>query len=132
MRFVRAIAQADGLRELQTYDCKECGVAMPEAQDSQFASTAASDRAPIIGALLMVFWSALLSLNPFRIGPPRHSVEPAQVLRWSPASLGLRMPAVTQTEGIEKSLMSSIGIMGNKGGNLKREMEAPTAAVQSG
>jgi hypothetical protein len=32
--------------------CKECGVAMTEAEDSQLASTAASDRAPIIGALL--------------------------------------------------------------------------------
>jgi hypothetical protein len=40
------------LPELQTYDCKECGVAMTEADDSQLASTAASHRAPIIGALL--------------------------------------------------------------------------------
>jgi hypothetical protein len=52
MRFARAIAQADGLSELQTYDCKECGVAMTEAEDSQLASTAASDRGPIIGGLL--------------------------------------------------------------------------------
>jgi hypothetical protein len=52
MRFARAIAQADGLPELQTYDCKECGVGMTEAEDSQLASPAASDRAPIIGALL--------------------------------------------------------------------------------
>jgi hypothetical protein len=52
MRFARAIAQADGLPELQTYDCKECGVAMTEAEDSQLASAAASDRAAIIGALL--------------------------------------------------------------------------------
>jgi hypothetical protein len=37
---------------VQTYDCKECGVARTEAEDSQLASTAASDRAPIIGALL--------------------------------------------------------------------------------
>jgi hypothetical protein len=52
MGSARAIAQADGLPEFQTYDCKECGVAMTEAEDSQLASTAASDRAPIIGALL--------------------------------------------------------------------------------
>ena len=52
MWFARAIAQADGLPELQSYDCEECGVAMTEAEDSQLASTAASDRAPIIGALL--------------------------------------------------------------------------------
>jgi hypothetical protein len=51
MQFARAIPQA-GLPELQTSDCKECGVAMPRAEDSQLASTAASDRAPIIGALL--------------------------------------------------------------------------------
>ena len=51
MWFARAIAQADGLPELQTYDSEECGVAMTEAEDSQLA-TAASDRAPIIGALL--------------------------------------------------------------------------------
>jgi hypothetical protein len=52
MRFARAIAQADGLPELQTYDCKGCGVAMTEAEDSQLASPAGSVRAPIIGALL--------------------------------------------------------------------------------
>ena len=43
---------SDGLPELQTYDCKECGVAMTEAVGSQLTSTTASDRAPIIGALL--------------------------------------------------------------------------------
>ncbi len=52
MRFARAIRHADGLPELETYDCKECGVAMTEAVDSQLASTAASDRASIVGALL--------------------------------------------------------------------------------
>jgi len=51
MRFVRAISQADGLAELQTYDCKDCGVAVTEAAP-QLASTAASDRPPIIGAFL--------------------------------------------------------------------------------
>ncbi len=49
MRFAGAIRQADGLPELETYDC---GVAMTEAEDSQLASTAASDRASIIAALL--------------------------------------------------------------------------------
>ena len=52
MRFARAISQADGLAELQTYDCRECGVAVTEAADPQLASTAAADRTPIIGALL--------------------------------------------------------------------------------
>jgi hypothetical protein len=52
MRFARAIPQADGFPELHTYNCKECGVAMTEAENLQLASTAASDRAPIIGALL--------------------------------------------------------------------------------
>ena len=49
MRFARAIPQAGGLPALHTYDCRECGVAMIEAENSQLA---ASDRAPIIGALL--------------------------------------------------------------------------------
>ena len=57
MRFARAIAQADGLPELQTYDCKQCGAAMTEAEDSQLAATAASDRATIIPAL---FYHGLL------------------------------------------------------------------------
>src|SRR6185369_15246356 len=52
MRFARAISQADGLAELQTYDCKECGVAVTEAAHAQLTSTAAADRTPIIGALL--------------------------------------------------------------------------------
>jgi hypothetical protein len=52
MRFARAIPQADGLPKSQTYDCKECGVAMTEAEDSRDAFIAASDRAPIIRALL--------------------------------------------------------------------------------
>ena len=51
MRLVRAIP-ASGLPELRTYDCGQCGVAMTEADDSQLASTAASDRAPVIRALL--------------------------------------------------------------------------------
>src|SRR4029078_56893 len=62
MRFARAISQADGLAELQTYDCKECGVAVTEAADAQLTSTAAADRTPIIGALLshglLVIWNA--------------------------------------------------------------------------
>ena len=52
MRFARAISQAEGLAELQTYDCKECGVALTEAADQQLASITALDRTPIIGALL--------------------------------------------------------------------------------
>ena len=52
MRFARAISQAEGLAELQTYDCKECGVAVTEAADQQLASITASDRTPIISALL--------------------------------------------------------------------------------
>jgi transposase-like protein len=51
MRLVRAIP-ASGLPELRTYDCRQCGVAMTEADDSQLASTAASDRAPVIRVLL--------------------------------------------------------------------------------
>jgi hypothetical protein len=51
MRFARVIPRADGLPELQTNDCKECGVAMTAAQDSQLAPTAITDRATIIPAL---------------------------------------------------------------------------------
>jgi hypothetical protein len=68
MRFARAIPQADGLPELQTYDCKECGVAMTEAEDSQLASTAASDRNPIIRTLLNhCLLVSTPELQPFRI-----------------------------------------------------------------
>ncbi len=52
MRFARAVTQANGLPELRTYDCKDCGVAMTEAEESQVASTVASDRAPIVHLLL--------------------------------------------------------------------------------
>ena len=48
MRLVQAIP-ASGLPELRTYDCRQCGVAMTEADDSQLASTAG---APVIRALL--------------------------------------------------------------------------------
>jgi hypothetical protein len=51
MRLARAIP-ASGLPELRTYDCRQCGVTMTEADDSQLASTAASDRAPVIHDLL--------------------------------------------------------------------------------
>jgi hypothetical protein len=43
------------LPELQTYDCKGCGVAMTEAEDSQLAPTAASDRAPTSGGPTVYF-----------------------------------------------------------------------------
>ena len=52
MRFGRAIPEADGLPKLQTHICKECGVAVTEAEDSQLASTSALNRDPMIGALL--------------------------------------------------------------------------------
>jgi len=51
MRLVRAIP-AGGLPELRAYDCTQCGGAMTEADDSQLGSTTASDRAPVIHALL--------------------------------------------------------------------------------
>jgi hypothetical protein len=51
VRFARAIP-ADLLPQLRTYDCRECGVSIIEAEDSQPASTVASDRAPIVRALL--------------------------------------------------------------------------------
>jgi predicted RNA-binding Zn-ribbon protein involved in translation (DUF1610 family) len=49
MRFAREI-HADQL--LRTYDCKECGAALTEAEDSQAASTIASEGAPIVRTLL--------------------------------------------------------------------------------
>ena len=51
MRFARAMP-AERLAHLTTYDCKVCGVAVTEADSSQPAWTVASDRAPIVRALL--------------------------------------------------------------------------------
>ena len=51
MRIARAIPN-DELPELRRYDCKECGVAVTAAADSQLASAVTSDRAPIVRALL--------------------------------------------------------------------------------
>ena len=51
MRLVRAIP-ASRLPELRSYDCRQCGMAMTEADDSQLASATASDYAPVIDALL--------------------------------------------------------------------------------
>jgi hypothetical protein len=49
MRFARAIP-TDLLPQLRTSDCRECGVSITEAVDSQPASTV--DRALIVRALL--------------------------------------------------------------------------------
>jgi len=86
MRFARAISQAEGVAELQTYDCKECGVAVTEAADQQLASIAASDRTPIIGALLshVLLFSAP---NPQPV-PTKYSVEATQILGLLSVSLG--------------------------------------------
>jgi hypothetical protein len=49
MRFAREIHAGQLLR---TYDCKECGAALTEAEDSQADSTIASEGAPIVRTLL--------------------------------------------------------------------------------
>ena len=57
VRFARAIPQDGGLPKLCTFDCKECGLAVTEANDSarteksQLASMDSSDDAPV-GQLL--------------------------------------------------------------------------------
>jgi len=51
MRFARA-SPAERSPLLRTYDCKACGVAVTEAEGSQPLWTAASDRVPIVRALL--------------------------------------------------------------------------------